>query len=401
MSAVGQEVWLVAVGVSSERGDAEKGELLNVLKSQPSLNRSRREGGEVWKFSVPDGQGALMCGSFDSLIRLTDELLKNDQQVDSIVHRLERQWLELDPKASFRIRAQRQEKPFQDYIQNWQWDDAKYPRTRSLADTATHLMSTVTKIDEEARNKSLMYNESKQQSTNLSIKESQNLLSRDLIDVLTPSTVNMRNTTNDDFIQTEHMTTVVVIVPRGYEKDFLSGYETMSEAVVPRSAKKFDKHDDKDGNSIWRVVLFKSGVETFMKVCREKRFMPRDFHFSEEAYNKLSQQREKVQQDMKRNLETIKGLYAVAWSDTMVGWMHLKAMRVFVESVLRYGMPPSFAAFAIAPTGGHAAARKTLADILGSKSEATSMNATAQDGDDDEYFPYVSVSFTPFSAARS
>jgi V-type H+-transporting ATPase subunit C len=31
-----------------------------------------------------------------------------------------------------------------------------------------------------------------------------------------------------------------------------------------------------------------------------------------------------------------------AFSDTFQAWTHLKALRVFVESVLRYGLPPEF-----------------------------------------------------------
>ena len=31
-----------------------------------------------------------------------------------------------------------------------------------------------------------------------------------------------------------------------------------------------------------------------------------------------------------------------AFSDTFQAWIHLKALRVYVESVLRYGLPPEF-----------------------------------------------------------
>jgi len=32
------------------------------------------------------------------------------------------------------------------------------------------------------------------------------------------------------------------------------------------------------------------------------------------------------------------------FSEAFEAWIHLKALRVFVESVLRYGLPPNFAA---------------------------------------------------------
>lgn len=48
-------------------------------------------GQEPCKFEVPDGDRSLLFGSFDNLIRLTDDLAKADAQVDSVLHRLERQ----------------------------------------------------------------------------------------------------------------------------------------------------------------------------------------------------------------------------------------------------------------------------------------------------------------------
>eukprot|EP00438_Fugacium_kawagutii_P029774 Skav217063 [mRNA] locus=scaffold208:299140:308663:+ [translate_table: standard] len=89
-----------------------------------------------------------------------------------------------------------------------------------------------------------------------------------------------------------------------------------------------------------------------------------------------------------------------SWSDVFVAWMHIKAMRVFVESVLRFGMPPSFATFILSPKGDPTLARKSLAETLGKQAGtmSTSMSETA-DGDD-EFFPYVSLSFTPFAVNR-
>jgi V-type H+-transporting ATPase subunit C len=42
-------------------------------------------------------------------------------------------------------------------------------------------------------------------------------------------------------------------------------------------------------------------------------------------------------------------------------WLHLKAIRVFVESVLRYGLPPDFMSAVIEP---HAKQDKKTRDIL-------------------------------------
>lgn len=66
-----------------------------------------------------------------------------------------------------------------------------------------------------------------------------------------------------------------------------------------------------------------------------------------------------------RQRDLVNGLYQASWSDVFVAWMHIKAMRLFVESVLRFGMPPSFAAFILSPKGDQTLARKSLAETLG------------------------------------
>ncbi|CAK9070571.1 V-type proton ATPase subunit C 1 (V-ATPase subunit C 1) (Vacuolar proton pump subunit C 1), partial [Durusdinium trenchii] len=212
-----------------------------------------------------------------------DDLAKADAQVDSILHRLERQYVELDPKAKFVVKSQRKDLPLLDYLGTWSWDEAKYPKSRSIPDMLSYAMSTVNHIDEEARNKTMQFNDFKTQMSNLAKKDAANLAGRDLIDVLTPDKVKADGGPDDDFISTEHLTTIPVIVPRGGEEEFLKMYETMQENVVPRSARQFKGIDDKDGNSLWRVVMFRSAVEGFKKVCREKRFAVREFEYNKDG----------------------------------------------------------------------------------------------------------------------
>lgn len=391
--AVGQELWIVAAGCA--KGENSKAAKDKYFQSLSRLSPS--------KFSVPDGDQSLVFGSFDNLIRLTDDLQKCDSQLDSIVHRLERQYLELDAKATFKVKSQRQQLSFPEYIQNWEWDDAKYPRSRPIVENLAFLMQIVNKTDDEVRNKTAQLNESKTLKANISKKDTANLQSRDLVDVLTPDVVTMQGLASDDFIYSEHVTTVVVILSRGADVEFLNLYEEFCKNIVPGSAKKFAGLDDKDGNSLWRVVMFKSEVENFKKACREKRFLPRDFEYSAEAYKKLIEQREAADAAVARLSGIVNTLYQSTWSDAMVAWMHIKAMRVFVESVLRFGMPANFASFVIMPRPGtQAALRKSLTDLLGDEAtKAQDKMAGAAEAEGEEYFPYVSFTFTPFTVARA
>eukprot|EP00930_Biecheleria_cincta_P101345 TRINITY_DN92984_c0_g1_i1.p1 TRINITY_DN92984_c0_g1~~TRINITY_DN92984_c0_g1_i1.p1 ORF type:complete len:407 (-),score=92.55 TRINITY_DN92984_c0_g1_i1:128-1348(-) len=403
MSLANQEFLIVAVGCPrGQQGATQKETLLGELKRASALRGDKAALPEPIKFEVPDGDRSLLFGSFDNLIRLTDDLAKADSQVDSVLHRLERQYLELSPQADFKVKSQRTEKPFMDYLKTWQWDEAKYPKGRSVSDNLSFVTNNVNHIDEEARSKIAQYNDFKTQRGNLAMKDGANLLGKDLIDVLTPDVVKATNGHEDDFIMTEHLTTIPVILPRGSEEEFLATYETMSENIVPMSARKFRGPgcEDKDGNSLWRVVMFKSAADGFKKACREKRFQTRDFEYSQQNYEKLKQQRSQTEDQVKRQREIVLGLFAAAWSDVLVAWMHIKAMRVFVESVLRYGTPPSFACYVLTPKDV-TSARKALADSLGKQVSSLSSTTGEDKADgDDEFFPYVSLSFTPFVVSR-
>ncbi|CAE7313126.1 unnamed protein product, partial [Symbiodinium sp. KB8] len=121
------------------------------------------------------------------------------------------------------------------------------------------------------------------------------LLGRDLIDdVLTPDKdesgaipsdhsisqfmaqqVRADSGPDDDFIVTEHLTTVRVILPGGGEDGLLKVYEKMQEM----SCRDFGWTD---GNTLWRVVMFRSAVDDFKKMCSSEKTV-RDFEHSKDG----------------------------------------------------------------------------------------------------------------------
>lgn len=404
------DTYLIVAGGLSE--DVPKDEFFGIFKSRIAGLCSEQE--PVMRFDVPDGEQSLKFGTFDNLVRLTDDLQKYDSQVEGCLRRFERQVLEIDPMADFKIQSQRQCHSLSQYIRTWQWDDFKYPKSRSIQDNLARLMSAVNMLDELSRSKAQQYNDLKTQTGSLLKRDGENLLKRDLIDVLMPevvlsSPVNRDGTSRpdpgEDFIETDHLTTVIVILSRGAAADFDRWYECSTEHVVPRSARRLQVPEDKDGMTVWRVVMFKTAVEAFKKACRTQgngRFTVRDdFKYSRLTWEKLKQQREALEEDIKKTHKILKASFRAYWSDVMIAWMHLKAMRVFVESVLRFGVPPLFASFIISPKPGQAPAlRKVLADALVKQPGLASQAADMVEAEGDEYYPYVSIIFTPLAVQR-
>jgi len=389
--------WIVATGCSKQSSSKEA-----LFANMKNRTRDFCEAGEApMKFDVPDGESALKFGSFDDLIRLTDDMAKHDSQVEAIARRIERMYLEveptkgLDPIREFKVLSQTKQLAFDKYMREWKWDDAKYPKMRGLTNNLTLLLSVTNKLDEEARNKSAQYNELNSAKNAMVKKEAGSLMSRDLVDVLTPEIVK-----EGDFVQTQHITTIILILPFINVEPFLKVYERYAENVVPMSAKQFTAVREEDGTQIWRVLLFRSSVEAFVKKVREQRDgTTRIFDYSPQAYDRVKLQREEVRKECEKQEKMMKGFCKASLSDVMIAWVHIKAIRIFVESVLRFGVPPSFASFIIQPKHNQTAGmRKALADTLG-KGTADTMAGGEGEGEED-YYPYVSLNFVPFSANK-
>jgi len=391
--------WIAACSVSGSRPEI----IGNALASRVCQKNSVCV--EVTSFDVPNN---LKFGTFDDLIRLVDELAKHDAFVESVIRRVERQIQDISGEsAEFKIKWQFSEMSVDQYIRNFCWDDAKYPRTRFIRDNLDILLSTVSKLDEEVRLKAASFNEIRTAVASVAKKDASNLLQRDLIDVVTPDRVSP-----DDFVETEHLTTVCVVVPRGMEKDWLTSYETLENLVVPKSAKHCGI-EDKDGNSLWRVILFRSALESFKVTARARRFICRDFTYSHEHYAKVMQQRSTLEAERARQEVFLNQICRAAFSDTLIAWIHLKALRVFVESVLRYGVPPAFAAFFLKlhPRNfNEKRLRQELDSVFpqtggfgrsyqGGGGDSGAGDPTAPDGT--EYYPYVSLNLVPLSGSKA
>lgn len=345
------------------------------------------------KFDVP---GNLKFGSFDNLVKLVDDLAKMDNQVESVLRRVERQLLELNPDAERKVLSQRKQQTWENYVRSFPWDDAKFPRSRPISDSLTLLMKSVTTLDEEVRTRASTYNELKTAHGNASKKDASSFMARDLLDVLTPEV-----TDPQDFINTEHLMTVVVVVPRGQDKEFLKCYETLESNVVPACAKRFTPID-KDGNMLFRVIMFKTSLDGFKQAARQRKFMVRDFTYDAGVYKKTLEDRAATEAELKKQETFLIRVCQAAFSDTLVSWMHLKATRVFAEATLRTGAPPSFAAYAMQPKIGASNAKKLhskMMDIftssgLGYGAKYTAAKVKDEDASE-EYYPYIFMPFSP------
>lgn len=116
----------------------------------------------------------------------------------------------------------------------------------------------------------------------------------------------------------------------------MRSYETLAPFVVPRSA-NFVASDDEF--SLYAVTTFKKHSAEFIHKVREKKWVPRDYKFKEGGKEEEAQEVRKTEAEEKRVWGETLRLGRTGWSEGVMCLVHVLVLRVFVETVLRYGLP--------------------------------------------------------------
>jgi len=349
----------------------------NVTSKQNSLC-------ENFKFHIPD----LKVGTLDQLVGLSDDLGKLDAYVETITRKVAGYLGDVleDQRDKLVENLLANNSDLSQYITRFQWDMAKYPIKQSLRNIADIISKQVGQIDADLKTKSQAYNSLKGNLQSLEKKQTGSLLTRNLADLVK----------KEHFIlDSEYLTTLLVIVPKALSNDWNIGYEKLTDMIVPRSSQLITEDQD---FRLYNVTLFKKVVEEFKLHAREKKFVVREFTYNEEELAAGKNEITKLVTDKKKQFGPLVRWLKVNFSECFCAWIHVKALRVFVESVLRYGLPVNFQAILIHPNKKN---QKRLRDVLnqlyGHLDGSASSSAVNVDNVDipglgfgqSEYFPYV------------
>lgn len=109
--------------------------------------------------------------------------------------------------------------------------------------------------------------------------------------------------------------------------------------VVPRSATRIASDDE---FTLYGVTTFKKHGVEFVHKCREHKWTPRDYKYVEGGAEEEQREVEQVGADSKRLWGEALRLGRTGWGEAVMVWIHVLVLRVFVETVLRYGLPLDF-----------------------------------------------------------
>jgi V-type H+-transporting ATPase subunit C len=338
----------------------------------------------MFKFEVP----SLTVGTLDTLMTLSDELGKTDAIVESIVRKIEKTAAELADRRSVDLTVGGV--PPTRYVQQFAWDSAKYPNRRPLKELTALIAGGAVAVEEELKQLTQSFSEKTQALQELKRRKAGNMLVADLNDVLTDEIMS-----KVQVVDTEYLKTVFVAVPSHVADQFernvykigndLVGYggpdwsqdptrlgeptlfgpnvdrhKVRGSPVVPGSLQKVHSDDD---SLLYAVTILKGQYESgyfennefqhgtkidfvveFTKACKEKRFVVRDFVWDPTQSSKSSIALEKLEVEVDGMQSALTRWCKNHFGDVFVAWMHVKVVRVFVESVLRYGLPVDFTA---------------------------------------------------------
>ncbi|XP_037550455.1 V-type proton ATPase subunit C 1-B [Nematolebias whitei] len=334
------DFWLISVPL-------DKTSLTSVEKLKRTINKTQMA--SCWKFSIPD----LKVGILDSLLRVSDDLSKLDALTESLIKKTCQCLKEVMEPSSDKVREnvlangdQRtnqnaalsplkayltsQKVDLINYMTKFQWDKAKYPTALPLSTLTDIINKEVIQVETELKTRSTAYSSVKANLESLEHNQNGNLLTRSLNGVMK----------KEDLVVSEYLTTLLVVVSRESFPLWERSYESFSEFVVPRSSRKL--FEDREG-AIFSVTLFKRAVCDFKAKAQQSKFVVREYNFDVEE--KKQQEIMKLRVQKKEQYGIFVRWLKVNFTQVFIAWIHLKALRVFAESVLRYGLPVNYQAF--------------------------------------------------------
>jgi len=376
------EYWLI-----SAPGDKTCQQTWDVLNNVTSKQNSLSQN---YKFHIPD----LKVGTLDVLVGLSDDLAKLDSFTEGVTRKISAYFADVledqKDKLAENLHANGQE--ISAYVTKFQWDMAKYPIKQPLRNLTEIISKQVSQIEGDLKNKASAYNNLKTTLQSMERKQVGSLLTRNVSDLVK----------KEDFVlNSEYLTTILVVVPQAAVKDWFTKYEMLTDMVVPQSSKKIFEDNE---HSLVTVTMFHKVVDEFKHHAREHKFYVKDFVYNEDNIQQEKGQLTKLNQDKKKQYGPLVRWLKVNFSEAFSAYIHIKALRVFVESVLRYGLPVNFQAMLLLPNKRTSKKlRETLNSLYGHldgtgpggaeadrDDVASNLQATLGGAGGADFFPYVS-----------
>ena len=287
---------------------------------------------QVKEINLNNMMKELVNDNLDTLFKLNDDLLHDEQEIENFLKGLEKQLSTLNSNP-LQIKYRGSLLDPKKAITEFTWDEGKYPnRSKTIADIMHKINEKYTETRKTIKAKTDDYNNSvndlklKKKSQN----EALSLMKQDYRDLVSKSKNEMKTT--------DYLCTMLCFVPTGSEKTFESKYMTLADGmVVPYSALRIDRGED-EKMQLYRVIVMKHKKDDFRTQCQgQLRITCREYNeeellnkpVEEKEIEKLANESTQKKHDLERHAES-------GYSEVFYALLHLKYLRLYVESCLKY-----------------------------------------------------------------
>ncbi|KAJ2163009.1 Vacuolar ATP synthase subunit C [Coemansia sp. RSA 552] len=292
---------------------------------------------EVYDFQLPQ----LKIGTLDTLVQLSEELGKYDTAYESTVGKfietlrgLTGAHTNAELEAQLRVEGG---KTVDQYVRTFAWNNSRFRADRSLGEITGQLADALGSVEQQLKTKMTQYNALKNSLATVRRKQAGNLSVRSLNEVVKAG----------DSVDSEYLQTLFVVVPRTLRREWRDSYERLTDMVVPRSSRQLAEDAE---YVLYSVVVFRRAADEFAAKARDQRFVVRDFEYNADAIQRERAQAAEVVEQEEELLDAIREWLRGTFGDVVEAWLHIKALRLFVESILRYGIPPDFLPVLVRPS---------------------------------------------------
>ncbi|KAI0402058.1 vacuolar ATP synthase-like protein subunit C 1 [Xylaria palmicola] len=302
--------------------------LISLPSTLDSLKATIADNGTVVPFHIPK----FKIGTLDALVQQADDLAKLDAACQALVAKVGDSLRTLYDGDEQKAAEQQvvNDKPTDQYLRSFNWNTVRYRADKPVGELVSGLQKDLVTIDNDVKGKLNQYNQVKTNLATLQRRQTGNLATKSLAPIIDPSAL---------IQDSEYLETHLIAVPKNLRKDFIKSYETLTERVVPRSAVELAQDDE---FVLYAVTTFKKNGAEFLQKCREQKWTPRQYKYVEGGKEEERRELERVSREEKKVWGEALRMVHTGWSESVMIWAHVMALRVFVESVLRYGLPLEF-----------------------------------------------------------
>ncbi|KAI8609563.1 hypothetical protein BC830DRAFT_1162317 [Chytriomyces sp. MP71] len=270
-----------------------------VTKLRDKIGSKSNELAEILPFSLPD----FKVGTLDMFVVLSDDLVKADATFESVTMKIGDNLRTLlnNDLDQWRNNLSVSDKSIDQFLKAFQWNTMKYRTDKSLREL-TDLISQV-----NINSKAMQRNSPK--STQQEVNS---------IETLMKNKMQAYSTKEYFVLDSEYLITILVALPKRITED--------------------------DEYALYAVTLFQRVVDEFTQKAREHMlvFLVRDFKRNEQQMAMEKKALTETGAAEKEQWTTLLRLCKTNFGEVFSCWIHIKVLRVYVESILRYGLPPDF-----------------------------------------------------------